>query len=230
MIHYREYFMRNPLDWIADQILEFFFVLLNFNKNKDERAIARRSSWYANSQETLRFIATVGFFFVIIKSFLIQPFLVQQTSMLPTFRPYDYIIVDRFSYTFLDEPKRGDVVVFKSTKENGNRYLIKRIIGLPGEKVEIDGTKTTITNIENPNGVILNELYVENEDARTKKIMNLGPDEYFMMGDNRPLSYDSRQIGAIKRDQIVGKTLIRLYPFSQVGLFPGKVDVLPKNP
>lgn len=222
--------MRNPLDWIADQVLEFFFAIFNFHQTKEERAIARRSPWYSNIQETLRFITTVGFFFIIIKSFLIQPFLVQQTSMVPTFQPFDYIIVDRFTYKFTDDPKRGEVVVFKSGPENGNRYLIKRIIGLPGEQVLVDGTSTIIVNSENPSGFSLDETYVQNSDPRTKKIITLNEDEYFMMGDNRPLSYDSRMIGPIQRNQIIGRTLVRLYPFSQISLFPGKVDVLSKNP
>lgn len=230
MIHYKKYFMRNPLDWIADQVLEFFFAIFNFHQTKEERAIARRSPWYSNIQETLRFITTVGFFFIIIKSFLIQPFLVQQTSMVPTFQPFDYIIVDRFTYKFTDDPKRGEVVVFKSGPENGNRYLIKRIIGLPGEQVLVDGTSTIIVNSENPSGFSLDETYVQNSDPRTKKIITLNEDEYFMMGDNRPLSYDSRMIGPIQRNQIIGRTLVRLYPFSQISLFPGKVDVLSKNP
>lgn len=222
--------MRNPLDWIADQVLEFFFAIFNFHQTKEERAVARRSPWYSNTQETLRFITTVGFFFIIIKSFLIQPFLVQQTSMVPTFQPFDYIIVDRFTYKFTDDPKRGEVVVFKSGPENGNRYLIKRIIGLPGEQVLVDGTSTIIINSENPSGFSLDETYVQNSDPRTKKIVILNENEYFMMGDNRPLSYDSRMIGPIRRDQIIGRTLIRLYPFSQISLFPGKVDVSSKNP
>ena len=222
--------MRNPLDWIADQVLEFFFILRNLRKTKEERVVARRAAWYAKAQEILRFVTTVGFFFIIIKTFLIQPFLVQQTSMVPTFEPYDYIIVDRFSYTFLEEPKRGDVVVFKSSPENGNRYLIKRIIGLPGEQITIDGTTTIITNSTHPEGFQLNETYSENKDERSKKVATLGVDEYFMMGDNRPLSLDSRQIGPIKRTQIIGRTLVRLYPFTQISLFPGSVDVLTKTP
>ncbi len=230
MIHYKKYFMRNPLDWIADQVLEFFFVLFNFRKNKEERAIARRASWYSNFQEILRFVTTVGFFFIIIKSFLIQPFLVQQTSMVPTFQPYDYIIVDRFTYKFLHEPKRGDVVVFKSGPENGNKYLIKRIIGLPGEQITVDGANTIITDSTHPEGFVLDETYIQNKDERTKKITILKENEYFMMGDNRPLSLDSRMLGPITREKIVGRTLMRLYPFSEISLFPGSVDVLSKNP
>lgn len=222
--------MRNPFDWIADQVLEFFFVLFNIQKNTEERALGRRSPWYSNTQETLRFVITVGFFFVVIKSFLIQPFLVQQTSMVPTFQPYDYIIVDRFTYRFLHEPERGDVVVFQSGPENGNKYLIKRIIGLPGEQITIDGSNTSIVNTAHPEGFTLDETYIQNKDERTKKITTLGANEYFMMGDNRPLSLDSRMIGPITREKIVGRTLVRLYPFSKISLFPGSVDVLSKNP
>lgn len=222
--------MRNPLDWIADHILELFLALFTIGKKSVDRVVYRQSSWYSNIQETLRFIVTVGFFFIIIKSFLIQPFLVQQTSMVPTFQPFDYIIVDRFTYKFTDEPKRGEVIVFQSGPENGNRYLIKRIIGLPGEQVIVDGTSTVIVNKENPQGFSLDETYIQNQDERTKKVTLLTENEYFVMGDNRPLSYDSRMLGPITKDQIVGRTLVRLYPFSGISLFPGKVDVLSKNP
>lgn len=222
--------MRNPLDIVSDQIFEFFFVLGTFRKSQDERSSIRQQNLYLKSKETLRFIVTVGVLFVIIKSFFIQPFLVQQESMLPTFKPFDYIIVDRFTYKFIEEPRRGDVVVFKSGPENGNKYLIKRIVGLPNEEIMVDGTTTRIINQEHPEGIILDEKYVVNLDERTKKTMRLSETEYFMLGDNRPVSLDSRQIGPIKRDQIVGRTLFRLYPFSQISLFPGSVDVLTKTP
>ncbi len=222
--------MRNPLDIVSDQIFEFFFVLGTFRKSQDERSSIRQQNLYLKSKETLRFIVTVGVLFVIIKSFFIQPFLVQQESMLPTFHPFDYIIVDKFTYKFIEEPRRGDVVVFKSGPENGNKYLIKRIVGLPNEEIMVDGTTTKIINQEHPEGIILDEKYVVNLDERTKKTTRLSETEYFMLGDNRPVSLDSRQIGPIERDQIVGRTLFRLYPFSKISLFPGSVDVLTKNP
>lgn len=222
--------MRNPLDVVSDYIFDFFFLLGTYKKSTEERGVIKNKPMYSSTREWLRFIVTVAFLFVLIKTFLIQPFLVQQESMVPTFHPFDYIVVDRFTYTFIHEPKRGDVVVFKSGPENGNKYLIKRVVGLPNEEITVDGTTTRIVNSENPQGITLNESYVVNLDERTKKTMKLSDSEYFMLGDNRPLSLDSRQLGPIQRDQIVGRTLFRLYPLSKISLFPGSVDVSVKKP
>lgn len=224
--------MPNPLDWIADKILNFFFAVTHIYATPETKWAHKKSAVYGALQEIFRFLFTIGILFFLIKTFFIQPFLVQQESMVPTIQPYDYIIADRFTYQFLHEPKRGEVIIFRSGPENNSRYLIKRIVGLPGEKITVDGPETIITNNEHPDGFALNETYVQNIDTRTKKIVTLQDDEYFVMGDNRPTSLDSRssQVGPITRDQIVGRTLIRLYPFTQIDIFPGTVDVSEKKP
>lgn len=219
MIHYLNKNMVNPLDYIADMILNGAVALCTFNKTKDARAIIRRAPWYSSTKEILRFIVTVGFFFIVIKTFIMQPFLVQQQSMQPTIEPYDYIIVDRFTYQFLREPTRGEVIVFRSKEDD--RYLIKRIIGLPGERILVENNTTTVFNIENKNGMKLNEAYVKNVAVNTKVDKTLGEKEYFVMGDNRPASLDSRMIGAVTREQITGRTFLRLFPFTNISLFPG---------
>jgi signal peptidase I len=101
-----------------------------------------------------------------------------------------------------------------------SRYLIKRAIGLPGEKVVIINGATTIYNKENPNGILLDERYVVHADPRSVEL-SLGEDEYFVMGDNRQNSLDSRYFGIVKKELIVGRPLLRLVPLSLLGIYPG---------
>jgi len=191
-------------------------------------------------KESLKFTVIFVVFFIIIRTYGVQPFLVDGPSMLPTFDSGNYLLVDKFSYKFLTEPKRGDVVVFdipdpkhtfhtcllklgESCYFETNRYLIKRIIGLPKEKVVIVGGIVTIYNEENPNGMILDEKEItfksEMSDERT-----LGENEYYVMGDNRANSSDSRYWGALPKEKMVGKPILRLTPITKIGLWPGSID------
>ena len=209
--------------WLTEIILDFCIRLFTLGKNKEQRAQIKTKQWYSNLFEVLEFTLTVGFLFVIIKTFIMQPFLVQQKSMEPTIEPFDYIIVDRFSYKFLQEPTRGEVIVFRSS--GNDRYLIKRIIGIPNDRVLIENGVTTIFNTTHKEGFVLNEPYVVHHATNTKLDKTLGEKEYFVMGDNRPVSLDSRVIGPITRDQIVGRTFVRLFPFNTISLFPGKATL-----
>ena len=209
--------------WLTEIILDFCIKLFTLGKSKEQRAQIKTKQWYSNLFEVVEFALTVGFLFVIIKTFLVQPFLVQQQSMEPTIEPFDYIIVDRFSYRFLHEPARGEVIVFRSNEDD--RYLIKRVIGIPNDRVLIENGVTTIFNATHKEGMVLDESYVIHHAVNTKLDKTLGEKEYFVMGDNRPVSLDSRVIGPIKRDQIVGRTLVRLFPFNTISLFPGKATL-----
>jgi signal peptidase I len=189
--------------------------------------------------EAVKFIIVFGGLFLIIRFFLVQPFLVDGQSMFPTFDTNHYLLVDKFTYKFLHEPKRGDVVVFDIPDQKNtfhtcllklgntclfetNRYLIKRIIGLPGEKVVITNGVVTIYNQENPNGFILEEKeIVYNSDKSDER--TLGSNEYYVMGDNRANSSDSRFWGALPFENIVGKPVLRLTPITKIGLFPGSI-------
>ncbi len=190
-------------------------------------------------QEAIKFSVLFIVFFVTIRTFLVQPFLVEGPSMLPTFNTGNYLLVDKFSYKFLHNPKRGEVVVFDIPDSKHtfhtcllpiagncyfetNRYLIKRIIGLPGEKVTVVNGVTTIFSKENPNGLIIDDKEIiyksEISDDRT-----LGENEYYVMGDNRANSSDSRYWGAVPMENIVGRPFLRLTPLTAIGIWPGSI-------
>lgn len=159
-----------------------------------------------------------------IRFFIATPYVVSGASMEPTFDNWHYLIVDRISYDFT-EPKRGDVIVF-NTPDNANRALIKRVIGLPGETVVLKGSGPTVTiiNAEHPEGFTLDESYLDptNLGGTSDQKTTLGPEEYFVLGDNRRVSADSRLWGMLPRDNIVGQALVRLYPLGEIGIMPGE--------
>ena len=161
----------------------------------------------------------------LIQGFLIQPFIVDGGSMLPTYHNQEFLLVDKFSY-YTHSPSRGDVVIFKlyeggSNQYNG-KYLIKRMIGLPGERVVIKNGTTTIFNKNNPNGFILPEPYVIYKDLQKNVDVTLDEKHYFMMGDNRAQSYDSRDWGPLDGTNIKGQVLFRIYPLSALSYEPGQ--------
>lgn len=153
------------------------------------------------------------------RMFVAEPYLVDGRSMDPTFATGDYLIVDKFSYR-REGPKRNTVLVFKYPG-NTSKSFIKRVIGLPGETVVIKDNTVTIINSENPNGIQIDQSYVVHElpENSTK---TLGGDEYFVMGDNRAESFDSRYWGPLNKKYILGKPVIQLWPFNKIGLFPGQ--------
>lgn len=153
-----------------------------------------------------------------IRIFVVSPFVVDGESMHPTFENLDYLIIDELVYTF-KAPARGDVVVFRYPNDPSIFY-IKRIIGLPGETVSINRGTVTITNFYS-DAVVLSEPYAVNEDVTYTKKVTLNAGEYFVMGDNRPNSSDSRVWGPLPRKDIIGRVDARLLPLSQFGFFPG---------
>ena len=166
-----------------------------------------------------------------------RPFVVNGLSMFPTFNTGfsdgelhilsgDYLFIDIFSYNFIVEPGRYDVIVAKSPIEN-NRFILKRIIGLPGDTIKLQKNTVEITA---PDGeiFILDEPYLnEKETIVYKKLIStLGSEEYFIMGDNRQNSLDSRSWGVLPKNNIVGRVLGRIYPFKEAEFFPGTIDKL----
>ena len=147
-----------------------------------------------------------------IRYFLFQPFFVRGQSMEPNFENGDYLIIDEISYRF-SEPKRGEVVVFKYPNNPSQRY-IKRIIGLPGETVEIKEGSVIIYRQDE--GQVLDESSYLVSSVKTSGSLRLSLDEgeYFVLGDNRLLSFDSRRWGSLKRENIVGKVFVRAWPFT----------------
>lgn len=161
-----------------------------------------------------------------IRFFIAAPYVVSGSSMEPNFDNWDYLITDRLSYRF-SMPERGDVVVFNLPHES-SRTLIKRVIGLPGETVEVQGNVVRITNTEHPEGFVLAEPYLasENLGGPPNIKMELTDNDFFVLGDNRRVSSDSRTWGALPKDDIIGRVLLRLFPLSNIGVFPAKAHYL----
>ena len=159
-----------------------------------------------------------------IRLFIAQPFIVAGASMEPTFENGQYLIVDEISYR-LGEPARGDVIIFRYPRDT-SKFFIKRIIGLPNETVHIDGSRITISSATHQDSITLDEPYIKSMVKGVSLDETLGSDEYFVLGDNRDASSDSRVWGLLKRDLIVGRAFLRLLPISRVSVFPGR-NVLP---
>lgn len=170
-----------------------------------------------------------------IRVFLFQPFFVQGASMEPNFKDGDYLIINELGYKktnvgfdslnlFTVSPfkdlQRDDVVVFKYPK-NPKQYFIKRVIGLPGEQIKISEGKIIIFNKQNPDGIVLDEKLYLSDDVVTssEQIRTLKDDEYFVLGDNRQFSHDSRAWGPVSKSHIVGKVLLRAWPLGKSQLF-----------
>lgn len=166
--------------------------------------------------EMLETIVIAGVAVFLIRSYVVQPFLVSGDSMLPTFKNGDYLLVDELTYRFRS-PERGEVVVLRYPKDE-DIYFIKRIIGLPGETVVIEDGQVKIIN--KGGEVILKEPYIQDNKLITQTIREtLGENEYFVMGDNRSFSYDSRNWGVLPAKDIVGVVRLRLWPFNSVMAF-----------
>ncbi|MFC1700980.1 signal peptidase I [Patescibacteria group bacterium] len=169
--------------------------------------------------ETFKIVIFALAIVIPVRYYLIQPFFVNGASMEPNFQDGEYLIVDEISYQFL-EPKRGEVIVFKYPI-NPSQYFIKRIIGLPNETIEIKDGKIVIYNDEFSDGQIIDEsLYgpFKMTNHGTSKFI-LKDDEYFVLGDNRGASSDSRQWGSLLKKYIVGRVWIRAWPIDSVKVF-----------
>ncbi len=168
-----------------------------------------------------------------IRVFFFQPFFVQGSSMEPNFEDGEYLVVSEFGYKYTllpigsdfavrpwKELTRQEPVVFHYPK-NPEQYYIKRVIGLPGESVEIKGNKVIIINKIHPDGYVLDEKAYLDKTVSTTDMprLKLADDEYFVLGDNRPFSYDSRAFGPVKKQAVIGNVLLRAWPMSRLDLF-----------
>lgn len=155
---------------------------------------------------------------LVIRYFLIQPFFVKGASMEPNFSDGQYLIIDELSYR-LGPPHRGDVIVFRYPKDP-KQFYIKRIIGLPDEQVEISDNRVIIYNGQHTGGEILEENYLpDNELTFPNKKWKLKEGEYFVMGDNRTASSDSRVWGTLNKKFVVGRVFLRAFPFDEFTIF-----------
>lgn len=175
----------------------------------------------------LIWIVSIVLIVKLVQVFLVQPFIVDGGSMLPAFHNKEFLLVDKLSYR-LEAPKRGDIVIFRLYEANAGsyvgKYLIKRVMGLPGERIVVNGGKTTIYTKDNPEGFTLDEGFVVYKDLNKTTDTTIGQDEYFVMGDNRAQSYDSRDWGTLKKENLRGRVLFRIFPLDVFGHDPGEYE------
>ncbi len=152
-----------------------------------------------------------------IRYFLIQPFYVKGASMEPNFSDNEYLIIDELSY-HLRAPKRGEIIVFRYPLDP-KQFFIKRVIGLPGEIVRVANGQIVIFNKEHPEGFALEESYLNHVATSGDKSVKLGAGEYFVLGDNRPASLDSRIFGTVPANLITGRVMLRGWPITRLSYF-----------
>lgn len=187
------------------------------NNNVDNNDGFLKTSWLFII-EVVKIALIAAAVVLIIRYFLIQPFFVKGASMEPNFSDGQYLIVDELSYRLRD-PNRGEVIVFRYPKDP-KQFYIKRIIGLPGEQVEISDNRVIIYNGQHTSGEVLEENYLpDNELTFPNRKWRLKDDEYFVMGDNRTASSDSRIWGPLGKKFVVGKVFLRAFPFDKFTVF-----------
>lgn len=189
--------------------------------NPAEQSPATKTWNKSSLWETIKFIVLALIIVTPIRMFVAQPFIVNGSSMDPTFATGQYLIVDELSY-HLGDPSRGDVIILRYPRDT-SKFFIKRVIGLPNETVEIHGGVVTIKNGAHPEGIALDEPYIKypKNDTMSK---TLGEGEYFVMGDNRAASSDSRYWGTVPRNLVVGRALLRLLPVASAAVLPGEYN------
>jgi len=170
--------------------------------------------------ELVRTAVIVSVLAYVLRLFVVEPFVVEGSSMAPNFATNDFLIVDKISYR-LHDPARGDIIVFKYPYDLSVNY-IKRVIGLPGETVRIADNKVTIINKDHPEGEVLQEPYLASTaftalpSSSTKNEFTVPDGNYFVLGDNRPGSSDSRDWGFLPKEDIIGPVDFQAFPLSQM--------------
>jgi len=191
--------------------LGLWFWKIFFTPKSSDQSTALKS-WYQLAKG-IDILLVLGLLF---RSFILQPFLVEGQSMEPNFHDKEFLLVDRVSYKF-NQPQRGEVIIFRFPKNTAEDY-IKRIIGLPGENVRIENGHIFINNL------LLNESYLP-PNTKTDVAINpsntldltLQPGEYFVLGDNRNNSSDSREWGTVPAQNIIGRAWFVAYPLENFG-------------
>lgn len=182
-------------------------------------ASGRRSEALAFVWEVVKVVILSLAIIVPIRYYLVQPFFVKGASMEPTFDDGNYILIDEISYRF-HHPARGDIVVFRYPNDT-TQFFIKRVIALPSETIEIKDDHITVYPVGDSKGHTLDEPYLASYQHTVGNYrMRLDDNEYFVLGDNRLRSSDSRFWGPVNRSLITGRVFFRAFPLNEFGNFP----------
>lgn len=175
--------------------------------------------------EGLKTIGLSAILAVGIRHFVAEARYIPSESMLPTLKVNDRLIIDKVSYTF-NQPQRGDIVVFNPTdtlkEQKYTDAFIKRVIGLPGDHVMVKSGKVLV------NDQPLTETYINELPAYEYETVTVPPNSYFVLGDNRNNSYDSHYWGVVPKDRIIGRAVIRFWPFDRLGSIKPDPPYAPK--
>lgn len=190
----------------------------NWFKKQNENTLTPQS----NTKLFIIEVIKLGLFAVVtiflVRYFLFKPFYVKGASMEPNFFDKEYLIIDELTFR-LREPQRGEIVVFHYPG-NESEYFLKRVIGLPGERVKIKDGEVVIYNDANPEGFVLKEDYLPLGLKNKPDVnYNLDANHYFVLGDNRNSSFDSRYFGPVEKKELVGRVILRGWPFSRAQIF-----------
>lgn len=191
------------------------------NSTIKETIIEGVRSFFSHLFELVKIVVISLAIIIPIRYYLVQPFYVKGASMEPNFYDQEYLIINEIGYR-LGEPQRGDIVVFKYPRDP-QEYFIKRVIGLPGEKIQIKNGEVYIFNKENGGqGQILDEPYLP-KDLKTygmsDDVVQLNDHEFYVLGDNRNASKDSRFFGPVDKSFLIGRVWLRGFPFNRLTLF-----------
>lgn len=170
------------------------------------KEMSKKSAW----REIIETIVVAVVLALLIRAFVVEAFYIPSSSMVPTLEPGDRILVLKFYYHFTD-PKSGDIVVFRFPLDP-SKDLIKRIVAVEGDTVRIENGYVYV------NGKRIEEPYIVNRDSYNMPLVTVPKGYYFVLGDNRSNSEDSRYWGFLPRGNIKGKAVIRYWPPSRIGL------------
>ncbi len=204
---------------------------MNTNQQEKKQNNEEYISFFELIFEMIKVLILALIIIIPVRVFLFQPFFIEGSSMDPNFHDGQYLVVSEFGYkqTKISEKTlikpfksivRQDVIVFRYPR-NPSQFFIKRVIGLPGESVEVKQGKIYIYNEEHPEGFILDEKAYIGNNILTQDMSrrDVKQDEYYVMGDNRMNSSDSRIFGPINKDKVIGRVLLRVWPTSEFTLY-----------
>lgn len=169
--------------------------------------------------ELIKVAVLAGITIGAVRYFIFKPFIVHGASMSPNFYENEYLIIDEVSYR-VNEPKRGDIVVLRNPRDE-KEFFLKRVIGLPGERIVVRDGAVQIAKTPDGAPTTLSEPYLPSREFTPGSVdLALGADDYYVMGDNRDASLDSRIFGPVTSNFLIGKVLLRGFPFDRAQRFP----------